>query len=235
MPANRLHRQLVLGNRYLEEQQFEEAVLAFDRAIGIDEACVEAYLGKVEAYEGLNDYEKAVEFLEICYNLSGDSHYTERIQDIRKRYDVGISGERGKGEKIKQESEEKRAEEPIPEWSEDAAHRAYEVIIQEYTEITGISPEEWRHDSEQYFARFPDLKQAVMDDYFTPSHYDEMIGGDEPCELAYSYFDIDHNGISELILWHLHHEATIFEIYVYDGIRLRGSSGRYLLSVYCLY
>lgn len=43
-PENRLQRQLNLGNKYLEEQQYEEAVLAFDRAIAIDEACVEVYI-----------------------------------------------------------------------------------------------------------------------------------------------------------------------------------------------
>ena len=49
-PANRLQRQLDLGNKYLEEQQYEQAALAFEQAIIIDDRCLEAYAGGVEAY-----------------------------------------------------------------------------------------------------------------------------------------------------------------------------------------
>ena len=49
-PENRLRRQLDLGNRYLEEQQYEQAVLAFEQAIAIDDRCLEAYTGSVVSF-----------------------------------------------------------------------------------------------------------------------------------------------------------------------------------------
>lgn len=159
--------------------------------------------------------------MEICYQLSDDSKYLQRIQKIKKQsIDQSAGGEEEKTEENVRQSERKKVheEEKAPEWSEEGAYRAYEVILQQYREITSLTSEEWNRDAAEYLAQFPSLKRAIMDDYFTPAHYDAMAGGDEQCELAYSYFDIDYNGIPELLLWHLHHEATIFEIYVYNGM-----------------
>lgn len=61
-PANRLQRQLDLGNKYLEEQQYEQAALAFEQAIVIDDRCLEAYAGGIEAYLGAGDTEGAQDF-----------------------------------------------------------------------------------------------------------------------------------------------------------------------------
>ncbi len=63
-PANRLQRQLDLGNRYLEEQQYTEAALAFEQAIAIDDRCMSAYEGGLEAYLGAGDVSGAQDFYE---------------------------------------------------------------------------------------------------------------------------------------------------------------------------
>lgn len=57
-PANSLARQLDLGNRYLEEKNYEQAAVAFEKVIEIDERCIEAYAGGVEAYIAMSDTEK---------------------------------------------------------------------------------------------------------------------------------------------------------------------------------
>lgn len=49
-PANQLSRQLNLGQKYLEEENYEQAVVAFLKAIEIDDKCMEAYLGCITAY-----------------------------------------------------------------------------------------------------------------------------------------------------------------------------------------
>ncbi len=70
-PANRVSRYLDLGNRYLEEQDYEQAVVAFEKVITIDERCIEAYVGGIEAYIAMDDntkltvlYDKALTELE---------------------------------------------------------------------------------------------------------------------------------------------------------------------------
>ena len=61
-PENRLKRQLDLGYKYLEEEQYEAAALAFEQAITIDERCMEAYAGGLEAYLGAGDTNGARDF-----------------------------------------------------------------------------------------------------------------------------------------------------------------------------
>ena len=70
-PDNRKSRYLDLGTRYLEEQNYEQAVVAFEKVITIDERCIEAYSGGIEAYIAIGDstglmvlYDKALAVLE---------------------------------------------------------------------------------------------------------------------------------------------------------------------------
>lgn len=49
-PSQRVERQLSLGYKYLENQQYEEAIVVFSNAIAIDPKCLEAYAGGIEAY-----------------------------------------------------------------------------------------------------------------------------------------------------------------------------------------
>ncbi len=74
-----LAKQLDLGNRYLAETDYEQAVVAFARAIEIDPMSVDAYLGLIDAYIGMLDIEMAVETARKGYEVTGDeSLYTIR-------------------------------------------------------------------------------------------------------------------------------------------------------------
>lgn len=66
-PANRVSRHLELANRYLEEMDYEQAVVEFAKVIEIDPMNVDAYLGKAEAYIGLDNYDMAAATLEEGY------------------------------------------------------------------------------------------------------------------------------------------------------------------------
>ena len=69
-PENRLARQLDLGERYLEEQNYAEAVLAFEKAIQIDERCMPAYVNGIEAYRHLDEPENLLAFYERALGLA---------------------------------------------------------------------------------------------------------------------------------------------------------------------
>ena len=81
-PTNRMNRHMDLGARYLEEQNYEQAVVEFDKVIAIDPMSVEAYLGKAEAYEGMGDTDKALETLQTGYEKTGDNRLLELMQPI---------------------------------------------------------------------------------------------------------------------------------------------------------
>ncbi len=81
IPTNRMSRHLKLGARYLEEQNYEQAVVEFDQVIAIDPMSVDAYLGKAQAYEGMGDMEKAIETLMAGYEKTGDAQLRAQLVD----------------------------------------------------------------------------------------------------------------------------------------------------------
>lgn len=82
IPANRLSRQLDLGNRYLEEQNYEQAVVEFNKAIEIDPMNVDAYLGKALAYESMGDLDKAIGTLQTGYEKSDDERIKAKLVEV---------------------------------------------------------------------------------------------------------------------------------------------------------
>ena len=70
-PEKRLEKQLELGDRYLEEEDYDSAIAAFDKAIEIDKKCIPAYAGGITARMEKGDpetlqgfYEKTLDVLE---------------------------------------------------------------------------------------------------------------------------------------------------------------------------
>lgn len=72
--------QMDLGNRYLLEQNYEEAIVAFSKAIEIDPRQTESYFKMAEAYAALGDYKNAVLTLERGYEYTGDLQMKEQIE-----------------------------------------------------------------------------------------------------------------------------------------------------------
>ena len=69
---NTWQEQYDLGMRYLNEGNYQEAVIAFEAAIKIDPNRPAAYLGAAEAYVGLGDTDSARKILEKGYAATND-------------------------------------------------------------------------------------------------------------------------------------------------------------------
>ena len=69
---------LSLGQKFLLEEDYDQAIVALEKAIEIDERCVEAYLGLADAYFGKKDYGQAARVLEEGYLVTGDARLTEK-------------------------------------------------------------------------------------------------------------------------------------------------------------
>ncbi len=78
-PEEKLQKYLDLGSKYLEEQDYENAIAAYDSALEIDPNHAEAIEGEVNAYIGWSDvlvaaedYDKALEILNEGYEKFKD-------------------------------------------------------------------------------------------------------------------------------------------------------------------
>ena len=71
-----------LGMRCLNEGNYQEAVIAFEAAIGIDAKRPEAYLGAAEAYIAADDIDAAIAILEKGLAATGDQKIKDKLDEL---------------------------------------------------------------------------------------------------------------------------------------------------------
>ena len=75
--ASKANEKIELGQKYLTELNYTEAVAAFTEVIKIDPSNIEAYAGRAEAYKGLKQYEKAKADYTTVIEKADDMPYTQ--------------------------------------------------------------------------------------------------------------------------------------------------------------
>ncbi|MGN0670869.1 MAG: leucine-rich repeat domain-containing protein [Oscillospiraceae bacterium] len=73
-----------IAERFLSEQNYEQAIIEFEKILEIEPMNVDAYLGLADAYIGLGDTEKALEMLRKGFELTGDARIQARIEELTK-------------------------------------------------------------------------------------------------------------------------------------------------------
>ncbi len=81
-----------LGMRYLNEGNYQEAVIAFETAIKIDPKRPEAYLGAAEAYVGLGDYVSARKILEDGLKNTEDQEIRKKLDELDTQHPAATMG-----------------------------------------------------------------------------------------------------------------------------------------------
>lgn len=66
-----------LGQKYLTELNYTEAVASFTEAIGLDPENIPAYMGRAEAYVGLKQYDDAKADYTTAIEKTADQPYTQ--------------------------------------------------------------------------------------------------------------------------------------------------------------
>lgn len=84
--AKRITELLDFGNKYLTEQDYEEAVAAFQEVIEIDSKCEEAYHGMADVYVAMDDYESAINILQQGIEQTGSEELTAYLEEIKETY-----------------------------------------------------------------------------------------------------------------------------------------------------
>lgn len=78
---------LDLGQKYLLDGDYENAIIELKKAIEIDPKGIRAYLLLAIAYAKIGDYDSAVETLEICGEKTGSEFVKSKAKDFRDQLD----------------------------------------------------------------------------------------------------------------------------------------------------
>ncbi|MDE7280632.1 MAG: tetratricopeptide repeat protein, partial [Ruminiclostridium sp.] len=76
-------RALEHGNKFLSENDFKQACEEFQKVLDIDSKCIEAYMGKAGALEGMGDPDSAMECLQQGIDETGDDGLQTKFNVIK--------------------------------------------------------------------------------------------------------------------------------------------------------
>lgn len=85
-PTKKVAELLDLGNKYLTEQDYEQAVVVFREVIDIDPRCEEAYRGLADVYVAMGDYESAIDILQQGIVQTNSEELSVYLEEIRETY-----------------------------------------------------------------------------------------------------------------------------------------------------
>ena len=72
-----------LGMKYLNDGNYEEAIIEFEAAIEIDGSKADAYIGLAEVYIEQGDLQKAIEILEKGYEKTKADAISAKLDEIK--------------------------------------------------------------------------------------------------------------------------------------------------------
>ena len=77
------------GLELLKEEEYEEALYAFEDALDLQPGLESAYLGMADAYEGLGEMQNAIDVLEECLDEGGGSRVRRRLERLQQAMSGG--------------------------------------------------------------------------------------------------------------------------------------------------
>ena len=82
--SRRAKEQLNLGQQYLLNMEYEEAIAAYEIAIELEPKCTEAYLGMAQAYMAMGETEKAIRILKRGYRETEDDEIKALLNELEE-------------------------------------------------------------------------------------------------------------------------------------------------------
>lgn len=92
-PAQQVQKQLDLGQQYLLDLEYDEAVAAFEIVIELEPKNVTAYMGMAEAYIGMGEQDKAIKTLKRGYRETEDEElgsWLEELEAAQNREEANV-------------------------------------------------------------------------------------------------------------------------------------------------
>ena len=197
------NEQISLGDKYLEEMDYENAEVCYNKAIHIDEKQARPYLQLAVLYYDSDRQEEALDILEQGEkNKVYSEAEEESVEEIRET----INAEENKkdGEEGSEEENSEKEDEQTKMADREELLKRYQDILFEYFEV------------------------SQCDDTYLYQHQDEFPNADTIyarfySDLYYRLYDIDKNGVDELLLFWKYETADgeykywLFDVYAYNG------------------
>lgn len=202
VPAKMYVDAITLGNKYLQEMDYENAKIAYLKCINIDPKKPESYLNLSYVYEANGEYDKALEILQSA----------EKNADMNQGFTATLEKQRDKIEV----SKEKAAASQDDEKDENA-------------EGVDDTQESGTLTREDLYAKYREVIKDSENKYGVMSTYQLAENSIYPVGLCYmKLMDFDVNGMEELVLIYTTPYAEVyygyqyhFEVWGQDGSEVR--------------
>lgn len=100
--SHKLARQLSLGQKYLEALDYEQAVLAYNTALRIDEKEPKAYIGLAKVYAAGNKLAEAESILQKGLAVTNDSRIRQMLENVQNELVVRNNASGGASDNVSQ-------------------------------------------------------------------------------------------------------------------------------------
>lgn len=82
-PKKELQKQLEMGEKYLADLEYDNAILAYEAALTIDPKNVVAYTGIINAYSQSGNLEEALAAVQRAYDATGDEQFRQIAEELK--------------------------------------------------------------------------------------------------------------------------------------------------------
>ena len=193
--------QLELGNKYLTEANYEQAIVAFNKVIELDPKQSDAYIGLTQVYVENADFEKAVQILENGEEYLEDS-YDERLKDVYKEQANSCSDDLKKLHTFLEKLEKQK-------YSNEAF---YLEMAEIYGERGMLDAEEGFLETGYHVCKTDKLKNES--ERANDEHQERLLelAGGRQLNWGWTYSDFDRNGVHEMLLEEFeegYHDASV--------------------------
>ena len=213
--ANRVSRNLDLGNKFLLAEDYDSAISAFSKAIEIDSMNADAYIGRGDAYKAKEDYANAWADYEKAQGISGDANILWNKIGPTEITVVAPNGEGVDGAAV-----QLKGSDHSYEFVTDSAGHISEVIFPEKYGVE-VNKETYETAKTELSAENGGIAvgQIQLKSAFAEAieDYKNFIRSKNN---SYKIYDIDKDGYPELFFSELHYQEreAFTDIYTYsDG------------------
>ena len=218
LPAKRLVKQMDLGQKCLLEEDYEGAIVAFNKIIEMDPMNVEAYIGLADAYLGLKDMDAEMDALNRGYELTKDERLQVKMEEVSAILAKESEAATTKLEnpqilyndkdEVINSTEEEMPEETEEELAENIEEEEEQEDVRESSEQAGEN-QEWVDDlyykllADNYIEVINILKSPDLKEKLAPFLWSDWAESDD--EAAYKMTASD---------------GTIFGVVIYNNISI---------------